>query len=160
MVFVLGIRLGIALGKLGDFGQRLGAILPHEQMRAVGEGRKEGGILGVDAVAEALQFQVAHDLFLHQAGEVGGGGDAISGPDFFGDGASADQLARFEDDHAAAGAGQIRRGDQSVVAAADNDDVKCFTHKASMIAGQETHLGQFRCPPSSESPILHPGDSS
>ena len=98
VIFVLGIRLGVALGKLGDFGQRLGAILPHEQMRAVGKGRKERGILGVDAIAEALQLQVAHDLFLHQAGEVGGSGNAISGPDFLGDRASADQFARFQDE--------------------------------------------------------------
>ena len=68
-------------------------------MAAVGEGREERGVLGVDAVAEALQFQIADDLFLHQAGEVGCGGDAVAGPDFFGDGAAADQFARFENQH-------------------------------------------------------------
>ncbi len=98
-------------------------------MRAIGKGRKEGGILGVDTVAETLQLQVADDFFLHQAGEVRGGGNTISGPDFLGDGASADKLARFEHQHAPAGSGQIGSGDESVMTAADNNDVMRVIHK-------------------------------
>ena len=40
--------------KLRDLRQRLRAILPHEEIAAVGKRRKERRILGVDAIAEAL----------------------------------------------------------------------------------------------------------
>ena len=59
-----------------------------------------------------------------QAGEIGGGGDAIARPDFFGDRAAADQLAAFEHQHAASGSGQIRGADQAVVAGANDDCVR------------------------------------
>ena len=57
MRFVFRVRLGVAHGKFGDFGQGFRAILPHEKMAAVREGREERGILGVDEVAEAGEFE-------------------------------------------------------------------------------------------------------
>ena len=123
LIFVGRVDFGIVRGELGDFGERFGAVLPHEEMAAVGEGGEEGGIFGVHPVAEARELQIAHDAFLHQAGEVGGGGDAIARPDFFGDGAAADQFAPFEHQHLAAAARQIRGGDQAIVAAADDDGI-------------------------------------
>ncbi len=81
------------LREFGDLGQRLRAILPHEQVTPIGEWREEGRVLRIDAIAEALQFQIAHDFFLHQAGEVGCRGNAVARPDFFRDGAAAYQLA-------------------------------------------------------------------
>ena len=104
----------------------LGAILPHEEMAAVGEGREESGIFGVHLVAEARELEFADDAFLKQAGEIGRGGDAVAGPDFFGDRAAAHQLALFEHQHFASGAGEVGRGDQAVVAAA-NDDYVVFS---------------------------------
>ena len=96
MRFVARIRFGIVLRELGDLGQRLRAILPHEQVAPIGEGREERGVLGVDAIAEAFQLQIAHDFFLHQAREIGRRRNAVAGPDFFGDGAAAHQFAGFE----------------------------------------------------------------
>src|ERR1700721_1150431 len=59
MVLISGEHRGIVPGKFRDFLQRPRAILPHEQMAAVGKGRKERGVLGVHAIAEAGQFQIA-----------------------------------------------------------------------------------------------------
>ena len=135
MIFVGRVDFGVVRRELGDLGQRFGAVLPHEEVAAVGKGGEEGGILGVHVVAEALQLQIAHDAFLQQAGEVGGGGDAIAGPDLFGDGAAAHQFAPLEHQHLAAGARQIGGGDQAVVAAADDDGIVLHTCERSRPRG-------------------------
>ena len=67
MRFVFWIRLGIARGEFRDFGEGFRLVLPHEEMAAVGEGRKKGRVLGNDFVAVAREFELAHHLFLHQA---------------------------------------------------------------------------------------------
>ena len=123
LVFVGGIDFGVAGRELGDLRQGLGAVLPHEEVAAVGKGRKEGGVLGVHVVAEAFEFELANDALLQQAGEIGRGGDAVAGPDLFGDGAAAHQFAALEHQHLAAGAREVSGGDQAVVAAADDDGV-------------------------------------
>ncbi len=127
-MFILGIRLRIPRRELGDLSKCFRRILPHEKMTAIGERGEEGRILGIHVISEALQLQIAHDFFLHQAGEVGSGGDAISRPDFLGDGTSADEFTRFQDDYAPPGARKIRSGDQSVMAASDNDCVIRIAH--------------------------------
>ena len=121
LIFVRRVDLGVALGELGDFRQRFAAVLPHEEMAAVGKGGEERRILGVHLVAEARQLQFADDALLQQAGEVRGGGDAVARPDLFGDRASAHQFAPLQHQDLAPGARQVRGGDQSVVAAADDD---------------------------------------
>ena len=108
-------------------------------MRAIGKRRKERRILGVHAVSEALQLQIAHDLFLHQTGEVGSGRNSVAGPDFLGDGAAADHIARFEHQDLASGFREICGGDQSVMTAADDDYIECC-RQASMIAGADEDL--------------------
>ena len=90
MIFVLGIDFGVALGELRHFLQRASAILPHEEMAAIGEGREKRRILGVDPVAVALQFQFADDALLQEAGQVCGRGNFVTRPDFLGDRATAD----------------------------------------------------------------------
>ncbi len=95
MGFVAWKCLGVMLREFSDLGQSLGTILPHEKVTAVGERGEKGRVLGIDAVTEALQLQIAHHFFLHEAGEVGRGRNAISRPDLFGDGAAAHQLACF-----------------------------------------------------------------
>ena len=120
MGFVLGIRLGVAFGKLGDFRQGLRAILPHKEVAAIWERRKERRVLRVDAITETFELQLAHDFFLHEARKVRGRGNAIPGPDLLGDGASAHQFTAFENQHAAARARQIGGRDQAVVSRADD----------------------------------------
>ena len=123
LIFVCGVDFGVVFGEFGDFGERLRAVLPHEEVAAVGEDGEEGGILGVHAIAELLELQFADDALLHQAGQVGAGGDTIAGPDLFGDGAAAEELAAFEHEHLPSGARQVGGGDQAVVAAADDDHI-------------------------------------
>jgi hypothetical protein len=128
MRFVFGIRFGVASGKFRDLGESLRAVLPHEQMTAVGKRREERRVFRVDDVAVAGEIEFAHDFFLHEAGKIGGSGNAVAGPDFLGDGASADQLAGFEDEDFLAGFGEIGGGDESVMASADDEDVVRVGH--------------------------------
>ena len=123
LVFVRRVDFGIVSRELGDFGQRLGAILPHEEMAAVGKRGEECGILGVHLVAEARQLQFPHDAFLQQAGEVRGGGDAIARPDLLGDRAAAHQFAPLQYQHLAPAARQVGGRHQTIVAAADDDGI-------------------------------------
>src|SRR5204862_3569013 len=90
--------------------------------------RKERRVLGVYFVAEALELEVVDNALLQEAGEVGSGRDAKSGPNFFGDGAAADELTAFEHKHALPRPGQVRGRDQSVVARAYDDRVVLSRH--------------------------------
>ena len=107
MIFVRRKHFGVVRGEFRDFGQGFGAILPHEEMAAVGKRREERGIFRVDTIAEAFEFEFANDALLQQAGEIRGGGDAIARPDFFGDRATAHQFALFEHQHFAPGAREV-----------------------------------------------------
>ena len=126
MIFEGGEHVGVVLGEFRNFRHGLGAILPHEEMAVVREGREERRIFRVHLISEARQLKLADDPVLEQAGEVGRGGDAIARPDFFRDRAAAHQLAFFEHQHFAAGAREVSRGDQAVVAGA-NDDYVVFS---------------------------------
>ena len=127
LIFVGRIDLRVAARELGDLGQRLGAVLPHEEMAAVGKSREEGRILGVHLISVALQFQFANDALLQQAGQVSRRGDPITRPDLFGDRTAAHHLAALQHQHRAPGAGQVGCGDQAVMTAAYNDCV-VFRH--------------------------------
>src|ERR1035438_2027870 len=110
-------------GEFRDLGDGLRAILPHEEMSIIREGRKEGWIFRVHLISEARQLKFTDDPVLEQAGEVGRGRDAITGPDFFRYRAAAHQLTFFQHQHFAAGPREVSRGDQSVVSRADDDYV-------------------------------------
>src|SRR5271168_3395381 len=69
------------------------------------------------------QFQVPDDSRVEQRNRVGGHGVAKAGMKFLGYRGSADDRAALEHGHFEAGGRKIRGADQSVVAAADNDDV-------------------------------------
>ena len=136
LIFVRRVDIGVVRREFGDFGQRLRAVLPHEEMAPVGKRGEEGGILGVHLVAVARQFQLPDDAFLEQAGEVRGSGDAIARPDFFGDRAPAHEFAPLQHQHLAPAARQIGGGNQSVMAAADDDGI-VFGHRTTHSATDE-----------------------
>ncbi len=50
---------------------------------------------------------------------------------FFGDGRAADLRAAFEHQRLETGFGQIEGGDETVVSAADDDDIACLSHAFS-----------------------------
>src|ERR1700757_1395870 len=51
-----------------------------------------------------------------------------SGMKFFSDGCTTDLISSFEHERLISGLGQVKRGDQSVMPAADNDDVARVRH--------------------------------
>ncbi len=70
------------------------------------------------------QFEVADDLRAQQAHDVGILREAVPGEDLARAGGAADPVVAFENDDLLAGAGQVGRGDQAVVACADDDRVE------------------------------------
>jgi len=69
------------------------------------------------------QIQLADDLGPEEADDVGEDGELEAGEELLGDGRAADEVALLQNERLLAGAGQIGSGDQSVVAAADDDGV-------------------------------------
>ena len=72
---------------------------------AVGERNLEGGITGNHSESVIGEMEVADDFGAQHAGNVRGGGRATAGGDLFGDAASADDVAAFEDEGRISGAG-------------------------------------------------------
>ena len=68
-------------------------------------------LVGGCSVTEALELEFADDAVLQEAGEVRGARNTKALPELFGDAATAHQLAPLEDQHLAAGARQVGRGD-------------------------------------------------
>src|SRR5207344_2432889 len=69
-----------------------------------------------------------------------------TGEHFLGDGRAADQRAALEHEHLTAGAREVRRGDQAVVAAADHDRVVAWGAHARFLSGSKN--GSLRTIPS------------
>ena len=114
-------------------------------MTAVGEGRKEGGVFGVDEIAVAGEIELAHDLVLHEARKIRGGGDAIPGqissvtahpPTSSRASSTRTFFPRF---------GEISGGDESVMAGADNEDVERIGHLNFMIARRDRSVPRDGC---------------
>ena len=72
------------------------------------------------------QFEVADDLGPQQADDVRKLREPVTGEDLFGHGRATDDVAPLEHDDLLACARQIRRSNQSVVAAADDDRIVCI----------------------------------
>src|SRR5450631_568117 len=106
---------------------------------AVGERDLEGGIAGDHAESVIGEMEVANDFGAEHAGDVGGGGSAATGGDLFGNTASADNVAAFEDQSGVSGASEIRGGGEAVVAGADDDGVvnRVCAASHSLTAGQK-----------------------
>ena len=131
LILVCGVDLRVVFGELGDFREGLRPVLPHEEVPAIGKDGKEGGILGIHAIAELFELQLADDALLHQAGQVCSGRDTIARPDLFGHGTPAQEFATFEHEHLPSRTRQVGGGDQAVVAAADDDHI-VFGHALSL----------------------------
>ena len=71
---------------------------------AVGERDLEGGIAGDHAESVIGEMEVANDFGTEHAGDVGSGGRAATRSDLFGNAASADDVAAFEDQGGVSGA--------------------------------------------------------
>ncbi len=89
----------------------------------VGERDLERGIAGDHAESVIGEMKVADNFRAKHAGDVGSGGGAAARSDFFGDTASTDGVAAFEDESGVSGACEIGGSSQAVVASADHDGV-------------------------------------
>jgi len=71
----------------------------------------------------ARQLQVADDLRPQQAHDVAGDAEAEAGEDLLGHGRAPEDVAALQDECLQTAAGEVRRGNQSVVSTADHDGV-------------------------------------
>src|SRR5450432_3056810 len=70
-----------------------------------------------------LKLHIAHDFGSHRSGGMRQNGTAKTGMNFFSDRGAADLRATLDHERFITRLGQIERGDQTVVAAANNDDI-------------------------------------
>ena len=102
-------------------------IAPPGEHRAVGRDGLHRRFGRDHAQAVAVEREVADDLGPQHARHVGRGGDAaarrLDAVDLLGDRATAEQRAALEHKYLEAGAREVERGREPVVAAADDDDV-------------------------------------
>src|ERR1700730_13808607 len=91
-------------------------------------------------------MEVADNLGAKHAGDVGSGGGAAARSDLFGNTASADDVAAFEDEGGVSGASEICGSGQTVMASAHNDGivnrVATAGHAADRWSNKRTTLGE------------------
>src|ERR1700682_4447652 len=83
----------------------------------------ERGIAGKHTESVIGETEVADNFGAKHAGDVRSGGGTAAGGNLFGNTASADNVAAFEDKSRTSRASQIGGSSQAVVASADNDGV-------------------------------------
>ena len=98
-------------------------VLIERKRATVGRERGDASLRRDQPQAVFFQLHVADDVWANRAGGVRQRGAAEAGMKFIGDGGAADLGAALEDERFESGFGEIERGDQPVVAAADDDDV-------------------------------------
>src|SRR5579859_2556331 len=115
----LRVPRGILCGDAGDFGGSFSVIVIKEKRIAFERGGEDAGIGAKNLTIEFVELEVAGDVGAKRADRVRKRGRVETGMKFFGDGAAADHFAALQNDRLKAALGQIKRGDESVVAAAD-----------------------------------------
>ena len=119
----LGILGRIFLGELRDLLRALFGVVVKNQRAAVGRERSHRHFGRDHVQAMLLQLHVADDVGTQRPGRVCQRGAAEAGMKFFGDGRAARLSAALQHQRLVSGFGQIESGDQSVMAATDDDDV-------------------------------------
>src|SRR5215469_2833541 len=125
--FVVGF--GVKAGVADEFTAGLGVVVDAPEMVAIGHGR-ESAVERKDFEAVAREVEVANDFGAQERDDIRADGEFESGDDFFGDGGAAENVAAFEDEDFFAGAGEVGRVGQAVVASADDDRVVGLGHRA------------------------------
>ena len=121
---VIRQALRIAGRPLRDF--RLRVLTAETERAPVGQ-RQEVCVRSLgDAQAVLVQAQVADHLGIEQADRVAGSRVAEAGKELLGHRRAANDAAPFQHPHLQAGAGEIRRAHQAVVAATDDQCVAGF----------------------------------
>ena len=116
------VGVGVARRVAAQLAARLVGIGPGAEVVAVVE-RRDGALERQDLEPVPRQVEVADDLGPQQAHDVGEHRELEAREDLLGHRGAADQRAPLEHQRLAARARQVGRGDQAVVAAADDDRV-------------------------------------
>ena len=118
-------RFGVARRVTIDFAARQVVIVPAREVIAVVE-RRDRARQRQYLEAVPRQFEVADDLGPQQADDVRKLREPVAGEYLFGNGRAADDVAPLEHDDLLACPRQIRRSNQAVVAAADDDRIVMY----------------------------------
>jgi len=94
-------------------------IVIEEKRIAIGRGSKDARIGAKNLAIEFVELEVAGDLGAKRADRVRKRGRVETGMKFFGDGAAANHFAALQNQRLKAALREVKRGDESVVAAAD-----------------------------------------
>ena len=111
----------------GDLAASLRVIVDAPQIVAVGH-RREGAIQRKDFQTMTRQIEFANDLRTQERDDVRANRKLEAGKDFFRDGRAAEYVTALEHQNLLAGARKIGGVDQTVVAAANDDDVVLIIH--------------------------------
>jgi hypothetical protein len=111
-----------------DFADGFGVIV-HAPEVVTARHRGEGAVEREDFEAVAGQIEFPDDFRTEKRNDVRALGEQEAGDDFFRDGGTAENVATFKDEDLFAGFGEIRGVDQTVVTAADDDDVVVLRHR-------------------------------
>ena len=110
-------------GPLRDFLHSLLDVGVEDERAAVRQERHGAHVRLDQLQAVTFKLHVAHDIGAQRAGGMRERGTAKAGMKFLRDGGAADLRAALEYERLESGLGQIKCGDQTVVAATDDDDV-------------------------------------
>ncbi len=119
---VLVVCLGVDLRMTRNLAARLRVIVDPPQVVAARHGR-EGPIERKDLESVPRQVELPDDLRAEKRDDVRADGELESREHFLGDCGTTDHVTPLEDQHLPAGASQVGRIDEPIVAAADDDDV-------------------------------------
>ncbi len=99
----------------------LGVIVVEQQRLAIQAGREDARIGAKNFAIEFFDLQVARNVGPQRTEGVGQRRGAEAGVKFFRDGAAADYFAAFENEGLESAFGEIKRGDEGIVTAADEN---------------------------------------
>ena len=119
-------------------------IPPDKQGTAVRKGYEQLGVLWYDVQATALEFQFLPDFGSQEGQRIGPRGRTDAWCQLFGDAGAADQLAALAYQDGTAGTGDIRGGDEPVVAAADDHHIDRFRRHGNTLRAVEDETRENR----------------
>ena len=105
---------------MSDAAGGLRDVVIEKKRLAVGARREDARIGAKYFAVEFLQLKIAGNVGAKRAHCVRESGNVKAGMKFFGNGAAADHFAAFENDRFETALCEVERGDECVVAAADD----------------------------------------
>jgi len=112
---------GILGGNTGDAPSGFGVLVPEKKRLAIGRGGEDTRTWIEYFALEFFNLHVARNLCTERAKGMGKRGGFEAGMKFLSDGAATNHFTAFEDERLEAALGEIKSGDESIVAAADEN---------------------------------------